>query len=100
MKQLPNGPGWMGDPRRGASLGRRDNPAADPEQTLKFTLQRVRLDSGGYDSGGAYWGIGEPLYWASAEQEGAEVSFYFRATDRDSAKAEVLSRHPGARFFR
>jgi len=28
----------------------------------KVYRKRVRLDSGGYDSGGAYWGLGAPLY--------------------------------------
>jgi len=28
----------------------------------KVYKKRVRLDSGGYDSGGAYWGLGAPLY--------------------------------------
>ena len=28
----------------------------------KIYRKRVRLDSGGYDMGGAYWGIGAPLY--------------------------------------
>lgn len=28
----------------------------------KIYRKRVRLDSGGYDMGGVYWGIGAPLY--------------------------------------
>ena len=28
----------------------------------KVYEKRVRLDSGGYDNSGAYWGIGKPLF--------------------------------------
>lgn len=64
----------------------------------KITLQRVRLDSGGYDSQGAYWGIGEPLYWA-ADDSGA-YDETFRAADREKAKAHVRETFPNARFYR
>lgn len=67
-------------------------------ESPKITLQRVRLDSGGYDSAGAYWGHGEPLFWA-ADDSGAYDST-FRADDRDDAKAIVRRTYPGARFFR
>ena len=33
----------------------------------KFTLTRVRLNSGGYTSSGEYFGIGQPLYHYEAE---------------------------------
>lgn len=66
MPKLPTDKGYMGDPRRGASLGRPDRPSLGAGAVVsKFYLQRVRINSGGYDSGGAYWGIGSPLYWAS-----------------------------------
>lgn len=159
--------GWMGDPRRGASLGRASRDAATiaesaradiamTEQTIadlrggfvpgwwdaagnftpnfptpesldswiegleakmaarradlataesalaetgpKFHLRRVRLDSGGYDSGGAYWGHGKPLYEAFTDS-GADY-MTLRASSRDSAKLEVIEDYPAARFFR
>lgn len=31
-------------------------------KTLRWNARHVRIDSGGYDSSGAYWGIGERLY--------------------------------------
>ncbi|SEP27265.1 hypothetical protein SAMN05444123_112110 [Rhodopseudomonas pseudopalustris] len=34
--------GWMGDPRRGAAMGRADRGEATTE-TVKFFLSRVRL---------------------------------------------------------
>lgn len=122
--------GYMGDPRRGASLGRSNrrgeilaaelrediaswqrtlSQLADPTQAYlfdhlgeggkqkvaadrqadiaaarlrleriesapenpRFHLRRVRLDSGGYDAGGAYWGHGGELYEAFTD-DGAE----------------------------
>lgn len=87
--------GWMGDRTRGASLGRPNRGDAVP-QLARWTLQRVRLDQGGYDRGGAYWGQGERLYWASC----SDVERFFRAPDRDSAKATVRSEFPDARFLR
>lgn len=69
-----------------------------------FTLQRVRINSGGYDSGGSYWGLGAPLYWWSVTiTEGDTVddcSGFFRARDRNAAKAHIRASHPKARFFR
>jgi hypothetical protein len=32
-----------------------------------FTLRRVRINGGGYDSSGRYWGSGQPLYHYSAD---------------------------------
>jgi hypothetical protein len=66
--------GWMGDPKRGAAMGRRgrkENP-----DSLSFTLRKVALDSGGYDKGGAYWGHGDALYWYSSQC--GKTDGYFR----------------------
>lgn len=89
--------GWMSDPRRGAALGRADRGDAT-QAPVKFFLCRVRLDRGGYDDAGAYWGVGKPLYWACSEH-GAHDRF-FRAADRDAAKARLRVEFPNARFFR
>lgn len=85
---------------RGAPMGRvsRTLTPEDTSEPRKFSLRVVLLDRGGYDSGGAYWGLGEPVYWACSEDYEAE--FFFRARDREAAKAEVLRRYPNARFFR
>jgi hypothetical protein len=99
--------GYMGDMRRGASLGRpnvdawsRTSGAAKPEAP-RFYLRRIPINSGGYDSGGAYWGLGPRLYWAWAlDGAGGDISRYFRAPDRDAAKAIVLAEFPHASFFR
>lgn len=90
-------PGWCGDLKRGASFGRPSHAGAAPA-SAKFTLQRVRIDSGGYDPGGAYWGIGAPLYWYATDD--GEVSSYLRASTRTGAKAKIRAMYPDARFWR
>lgn len=77
-------------------LAAAERAAADPAP--RFHLRRVRLDSGGYDAGGAYWGHGAPLFEAFSE-DGVEF-LTLRAADREAARAEVLEAHPRARFFR
>ncbi len=64
----------------------------------KVYLRRVPLDSGGYDRGGAYWGIPSNLYEAFTED--GEYIAYFRARSRQEAKAAVLEDWPEATFYR
>lgn len=73
----------------------RETAAVSP----KIALRRVRLDSGGYDECGAYWGIGSPLYWAASDTPGVDFDSTFRADDRDDAKAIVRETFPHARFW-
>lgn len=88
--------GWCGDKRRGAALGRPTE--LGPYDGSKLVLQRVRIDAGGYDPLGTYYGIGEPLYWCASE-DGA-LDFTLRAASREAAKEAVRARVPGARFYR
>jgi len=61
-----------------------------------LSMQRLRLDSGGYDKGGAYWGHGEPIYCI----QDAEGGFYYtmRARSRDTVKAAFREEYPDAWF--
>lgn len=90
--------GWHGDVRRGASLGRVDTGGT--AEAPRFYLRRIPINSGGYDSGGAYWGHGPRLYWAWALDGAGDISRYFRAADREKAKAAILAEFPDASFFR
>ena len=60
---------------------------------MKVTLQRIRLNQGGYDRCGAYWGVGCPLYWASYDIKNPTHwdtdDCFFRARDREHAKEIV-----------
>jgi len=69
--------------RYGAPMGRH----SDTTLFGKVRLSRVEM-RGDYDSGGAYWGLGAPLYCAQ-DDGGNEI--YFRATNRDGAKAKLLA---------
>lgn len=78
----------------GAPMGR---ASREPnEVTFPITLREIGLDSGGYDVGGAYWGIGEPLFHAG-DAEG-DLNTFFRAKSREAAKAHVQTIYPGAEF--
>ena len=79
----------------GASMGRPDR-TAEAETVMKPHLERVRLNSGGYDPGGAYWGHGAPLYVAWGD--GQEM--FFRARDRREAKEIARGVFKNAKFYR
>ena len=86
----------------GARMGRAGVGPIDPDNHTKWYLQRVRINSGGYDSGGAYWGAGTPVFWAiqsnPADGEDAEELF-FRAKNRVAAKEHLLEINPNSKFF-
>ena len=89
--------GWGGDPKRGAALGR-PTLKGPADFSGKLTLQRVRLDSGGYDSNGTYFGMGAPLFWYASDD--GEIDAVLRASDREAAKREIAALYPKARFYR
>lgn len=96
-RTLPPDRGWMGDPKRGAGIGRPTcNPTCYPLR--KFYLERVRINSQGYDSSGAYWGTGEPLYWA--HDYPATHECFVRGATRAAAKEAVRQTFPKAEFHR
>lgn len=76
----------------GAPMGRRES-YAKPGGALR--LFRVRINRGGYDSGGAYWGIGAPLFCAF-DPEG-DTRVYVRASCRRDA-AQRLARSMRAQW--
>ena len=88
---------------RGAPMGRVDVPAPRDFE-YKMRLYKMNLDSGGYDRGGAYWGHGEPMYCAEADDRGEDVEelpiMYLRAKSRDEAKSIVRESYPYVSFFR
>lgn len=87
-------PESKGCSKYGADMGR----SGSAPLVGRVSLRRVRLDSGGYDKGGAYWGIGETLYYASGSEDG-EV--YVRASGRDAAKLKLADKlSEGARWMR
>lgn len=90
--------GWGGDPKRGAALGRLTVQEAPADFAGKLTLRRMRLDSGGYDKNGTYFGHGAPLYWVA--DEGGLIDYMLRASDRECARNLVLALYPKAKIRR
>jgi hypothetical protein len=73
---------------------------------MKLYLSKVRLNKGGCDSSGYYWGVGLPLYQYERVPSKSwriileRVEGYVRAHNRDHAKELVRSIVPQATFFR
>lgn len=66
----------------GAPMGRRSDGYLETGVPRSVRLFRVALDSGGYDNGGAYWGIGAPL-WCAIDDGGSRQ--FLRASTRARA---------------
>lgn len=86
------------DCRYGAPMGRgRSGEGLRPEAG-RIHLRRIRLDAGGYDAGGAYWGGGQTLWYV---EDGDGNSEFFRAINRHVAKRIVRDQlGVAARFYR
>lgn len=89
MTQFPNVSSPYGAPMGRLTYG---HAPSDP-----CRLFRVRLDSGGYDDGGAYWGIGAPLYCATDEDQ---FRHFTRACDRQAAAGYFAKKFPGIKWAR
>lgn len=62
-----------------------------------FRLQHARLNSGGYDAGGAYWGHGEPVYLAMSDN--GRIFRSYRARHRAHAFRQLREEFPHATAF-
>jgi hypothetical protein len=62
---------------------------ATSAMTRRFEVTRVRLDSGGYDSGGRYYGSGPPLFHVYDKETEKEETV--RAADAKSARQKVMT---------
>lgn len=103
--------------RRGADMGRHSSPGHRPDGSpwdpkdryglrgfneeafahpRTFHLRKIGPDGDGYDEGGAYWGLGDPVWWAHDEE--TEANLYVRATSRDEAKRMVRAVYPNGSF--
>jgi len=82
----------------GAPMGRRNShPGLQPSGMCR--LRKVAIDSGGYDNGGAYWGVGAPLYLAEANDDDECAHMFFRALNREIAKGIVRDQWPDVSFY-
>lgn len=85
------------DCRRGAPMGRH-NTTTCPELEARFNLVLMPLDSGGYDSSGVYWGLGDQMWWSYAKNTDQEM--FVRAVNREDARRQVLAIFKNAKFYR
>lgn len=67
---------------------------------LRFSVTETRLDNGGYDRTGRYYGVGRRLYSAFAEDGKDDIEMEFRAAGRDEALDVVKTCYPDATFYR
>jgi hypothetical protein len=65
-------------------MGRRESPLGETIRGIR--LFRVRINRGGYDNGGAYWGLGKPLYCAQCPEGGQK----FTRADSRAHAAKIL----------
>jgi hypothetical protein len=79
-----------GSMKRGAPMGR--GARIDDESTEVTYVQRVRIDSGGYDPCGIYWGISNPLYCGYNPNTSTEV--YARGRTRIEAIEQMQATFP------
>lgn len=70
---------------RGAPMGRRTYMGQAGPRSI--SLFKVRLDHGGYDDGGAYWGINSRgTYLYCARTDDGEYRQFVRAASREDAR--------------
>lgn len=92
----PAGTEWIPTAPDGSAIFAEDRAilALQRQRVRRFHMQWLKLDSGGYDRGGAYWGHGERIYIAQDENDHAQWSC--RARDRASAIAKLREMYPNA----
>lgn len=76
-------------------MGRGDDNI-DPDFDGVIRVGHVRLNSGGYDIGGAYWGHGSPL-WRALTSEGDQR--FFRAYSKKAAIENLREEFPNAKIW-
>lgn len=91
----------------GAQMGRRDHIPEDRNVSCKLHLRNILTGSdGAYDEEEAYWGTGDPVYWACDDVTDLEpehvgwVEIFIRAKNREEAKAKIKELLPNARFYK
>jgi hypothetical protein len=77
-------------------------PKRRARKPQRYTVTRIRLNRGGYDRNGRYWGVGDRLYRIDDEETGKHI--HVRADSAKSARAIALRsnrydwRRPGGGF--
>lgn len=94
INQILKRPVNKGCTKYGADMGRRNQPEGEPDSPLY--LQKLRFVDGDYDTGGAYWGSGDPIWCAFSEEFAKSTTtaddslrIFVRARTREEAKKLV-----------
>lgn len=83
----------------GSQMGRRSSRVRSTEP-VKCYLRRVKMSACGcYDSEGAYWGQGAPLYRCNFDLGDSNEDIFLRAHSRADAKEQIREQLPHAKFF-
>lgn len=87
----------------GSKMGRPSHTGARSVM-CKLRLQRLPMNTGGYDKWGAYWGLPCNLWIATNRMEisdpGDLVEVFVRRESREAAKKIISLILPNARFYR
>lgn len=108
--QLPNGLNYctLADGTRrctGAKMGRKNQLWPYLNEPIKLHLQLLPIDSGGYDAGGAYWGLNSPgigkMYVAWNTRNSEPTMIFVREWSREDAKKTIRNTfYRKAKFYR
>ena len=77
----------------GAPMGRTECQPLSTKGVI--TVRQVAINDGGYDSGGAYWGLPNNLYHCTNEEG---LSVFFRGVNSNRVKEKLLKLYPEATF--
>ncbi len=64
----------------------------------KTSIQKVPINSQGYDDSGYYWGVGEPLY--KVDDPSMDYPKFYRADSREDVKEQHSQVNPDAVYYR
>jgi hypothetical protein len=93
--------GWMGDPSRGASLGRGEYRGHGTDYAGPISIREVALNREGYDRLGAYFGWPgnrDLLYWVASSD--CLIDYVLWAPSRSAVEAKVRDEWPQAQIRR
>ncbi len=88
--------GWGGDPSRGAAMGRFSICNMHDDFNGTITIREVCIDDDGYDPNGTYFGLGEPLWWCSAQTNSRELDEVHRSETPEKMMDILRKRFPDA----
>lgn len=78
-----------------------NSPTPPVRDLPEAEMRRLRLDAGGYDRSGRYYGRGEPVFdFQICLPTGRCTSGAVRATSKAEAKAKIRAKFPGTKFVK